>query len=133
MSDQFTEQLSPYLDGELDDLRRARLEAHLAGCADCAAVLADLRAIVAAAPAYRGREPEADLWPAIEGRMQSEGRKDGKTESREILTFRPPVLPSFRRFSLGQLLAASIAMAALSGASVWLDAVASFPPVATTG
>ena len=35
MSDQFTEQLSPYLDGELDDLRRVRLEAHLAGCADC--------------------------------------------------------------------------------------------------
>ena len=120
MSDQFTEQLSPYLDGELDDLRRARLEAHLAGCAECAAVLADLRAIVAAAPEYPGREPEADLWPEIEARLETERRKDGKTEGDDVLTFRPSVRPSVRRFSLLQLLAASIAMAALGSGSVWL-------------
>src|SRR5437867_4545898 len=100
MSDQFTEQLSPYLDGELDDLRRARLEAHLAGCAECAAVLADLRAIVAAAPEYPGREPEADLWPEIEARLETErrkdgrtteGRKDGKTEGDDVPTVRRSV------------------------------------------
>jgi Putative zinc-finger len=32
--------LSPYLDGELDDRRRAQLEQHLAGCARCAAEVA---------------------------------------------------------------------------------------------
>jgi putative zinc finger protein len=120
MSDQFTEQLSPYLDGELDDPRRARLEAHLAGCADCAAVLADLRAIVAAAPAYPGREPEADLWPGIEERLGSEGRRGGKADRAEVMPFLPSAVPPVRRFSLPQLLAASIAMAALSGGSVWL-------------
>jgi hypothetical protein len=120
MSDHFTEQLSPYLDGELDDLHRARLEAHLAGCADCAAVLADLRAIVAAAPQYPGREPARDLWAQIEARLETEGRNDGKTEGDDTLSFRPSVRPSVRRFSLPQLLAASIAMAVLSGGSVWL-------------
>ena len=128
MSDQFTEQLSPYLDGELDDLRRARLEAHLAGCAECAAVLADLRAIVAAAPEYPGREPARDLWPELEARLETErrkdgrtteGRKDGKTEGDDVPTVRRSVFPSFR-LSLPQLLAASIAMAALGSGSVWL-------------
>ena len=120
MSDHFTEQLSPYLDGELDDLRRARLEAHLAGCADCTAVLADLRAIVAAAPQYPGREPARDLWAQIEAGLETEGRKDGKTEGDDILSFRPSVRPSVRRFSLPQLLAASIAMAVVGAGGAWL-------------
>jgi anti-sigma factor RsiW len=50
MSDRFTEQLSPYLDGELDALAAARLEQHLGECLDCTRTLAELRAIVAAAP-----------------------------------------------------------------------------------
>jgi hypothetical protein len=120
MSDQFTDQLSAYLDGELDPVRRSRLTEHLAGCAECTEVLADLRAIVAAAPEYPGRAPARDLWPEIEARLGgTEGRKDGTTEG--VVPLRQPsVLPSFRRFSLGQLLAASIAMAAIGGGSVWL-------------
>jgi hypothetical protein len=124
MSDHFTDQLSAYLDGELDDLRRARLDAHLATCPECSAVLADLRAIVAAAPEYVGREPEADLWPGIEARLETDartqGRKDASSNDGTVFPLRPRAVASLRRFSLGQLLAASLVMAALGGGTVWL-------------
>ena len=69
MSDQYTNRLSAYLDAELDAGARARMEAHLAGCSECAALLADLRAIVTAAPVYAGRPPSRDLWNEIEARL----------------------------------------------------------------
>jgi len=117
MPDLYSEQLSAYLDGELDLARRRRLEAHLAGCADCAALLADLRAIVAAAPHYEGREPSRDLWGAIEPRL---GEAEVIPLSPDRLTARPSARPSSRRFSLPQLIAASFVMAALGGGAVWL-------------
>jgi anti-sigma factor RsiW len=114
MSDAFTNQLSAYLDGELDDLSRARLEAHLPGCGECAAVLADLRAIVSAAPHYQGRQPGRDLWFEIESRLgESEVVPIGSAGLRAVR-------PSSRRFSLRQLIAASIVMAAIGGGSAWL-------------
>ena len=36
------EQLSDYLDGELSPQAKAKVDAHLAGCAECRAVAADL-------------------------------------------------------------------------------------------
>ena len=113
MPDLYTDQLSAYLDGELDFARRRRLEAHLAGCAECSALLADLRAIVAAAPHYEGREPSRDLWGAIEARLD-------EAEVIPISTDRPTARPSVRRFSLPQLIAASFVMAALGGGATWL-------------
>ena len=113
MPDQFTGQLSGYLDGELDDLARARLETHLGECLDCARTLADLRAIVAAAPHYQGREPTRDLWQDIERRL----------DEAEVLplTSRPPAPPSSnRRFAWRHLIAASILMAAVGGSAVWI-------------
>jgi len=64
--DRFLHRLSEYLDGELDAAASADLERHVAGCADCGAALADLRALAARVPALRDREPARDLWPAIE-------------------------------------------------------------------
>ena len=37
--------LVAYLDGEVDEDERARIEAHLASCPDCAAALVELRAL----------------------------------------------------------------------------------------
>jgi hypothetical protein len=117
MADSFTNQLSAYLDDELDSASRNRLEAHLAGCPACAVVLADLRAIVAAAPHYAGREPGRDLWTSIESRLN-------EAEVVPIGISRPPVLPSSRpsaaRFGWTALIAASLAMAAVGGGAVWL-------------
>jgi anti-sigma factor RsiW len=45
---QAVELMSDYLDGVLDGRDRARLEAHLAGCAHCGEYLAQLRVSMAA-------------------------------------------------------------------------------------
>jgi anti-sigma factor RsiW len=42
---EYSNQLSPYLDGELDAGRRTVLEAHLRACADCDAELSELRGL----------------------------------------------------------------------------------------
>jgi hypothetical protein len=112
MCDRFNEQLSPYLDGELDDLSRARLETHLAECLDCTRMLAELRSIVAAAPEYTGRGPSRDLWMEIE-------RSLDEPEVVPIDVTRPAVPLSRRRFGWRELIAASIVMAAVGGGSVW--------------
>src|SRR5688572_7231629 len=114
MSDQFTGQLSAFLDGELDDLARARLETHLGECLDCTRTLADLRAIVAAAPHYQGREPARDLWQDIARRLDQAGVVP-------ITTGRPAVQPfSNRPFTWRHLSAASLLMAAVGGGAVWV-------------
>jgi anti-sigma factor RsiW len=46
--DHVSELLSPYVDGQVSPEERQRVEAHLASCAECAAELADLRALKAA-------------------------------------------------------------------------------------
>jgi len=124
MSDSFTTQLSAYLDGELDSISRSRLEAHLATCRECAAVLADLRAIVAAAPFYPGRSPSRELWGSIEagldqadvvpigGRPKADDGQGGRT----------------RRFGWPHLIAASLLMAALGGGGTWLALRNGAPP-----
>ena len=120
MADSFTNQLSAYLDDELDSALRNRLEAHLAGCPGCAVVLADLRAIVAAAPHYAGREPGRDLWTSIESRLdEAEVVPIGISRPPDRLTARPSARPS-ARFGWTALIAASLAMAAVGGGAVWL-------------
>lgn len=113
MSDLFADQLSAYLDGELTLGNRRRLEAHLESCPECSALLADLRAIVAAAPDYEGRAPRRDLWKDIEARLE-------EAAVIPIGVSRPPDLPTSRRFSWPQLIAASFVMAALGGGATYL-------------
>ena len=69
MSDQWMNQLSDYLDDELDQSQRIALEAHLAECAACTATLADLRRVVGRAHALDDRPPATDLWPGIATRI----------------------------------------------------------------
>lgn len=106
MTDHFTEQLSAYLDQELDAPMRARIESHLAGCGECRTVLDDLRDIVAAAPHYQGQAPERDLWAGIAQQL-------GGTE---VI----PLHPRRRHFGWRELIAASLLMAAAGGGATWL-------------
>ena len=103
MSDQWTERLSEYLDGELDETDRAALEAHLGSCAVCSDTLAGLRRVVLRARSLEDRPPSRDLWSGIADRIGAAPR------TRRRLTFSVP-----------QLLAAGIALAVLSGGSAWL-------------
>lgn len=106
----WSERLSAFLDGDLSAEEMAATEAHLRECVGCRAVLTDLQALVASAPGYAGRAPDRDLWPGI---------------ARAIDASRLVPLPARRatrthRFSLPQLIAASVAFAVLGGGSAWL-------------
>jgi len=120
--DEFTDQLSAYLDQELNAAARNRLEAHLAGCFECRAVLADLRDIVAAAPLYEGTPPAADHWPALAARLgeaEVVAFPTGRAP-RETVEARQEPRRHMLRFSLPELIAASIVMAAVGAGGAWL-------------
>ena len=108
MSDNWTARLSEYLDETLAPAERHALAAHLSGCAECTATLAELRRVVARAEALEDRPPRADLWPAIAKRIGA-----GQVVSLE---------PRRRRlsFTVPQLLAAGIALAVFSAGGAWL-------------
>ena len=110
MNDQWTNRLSEYVDGELDSSERAALEAHLATCGQCYATLGELRQVVTRAKSLEDSPPTTDLWTGIAREIRRE-----QTPARRVRLVR-------RRFSLtvGQLLAASIALVLLSGGSAWL-------------
>jgi hypothetical protein len=114
MNDQWTDRLSEYLDGELDNQERVALEAHLGGCAECRATLAELRQVVARAKGLEDRPPKADLWPGVAERIGS-----GK-----VVDLTAPPVPGRRArrfsFSVPQLIAASIVLVLLTGSGMWL-------------
>jgi hypothetical protein len=115
MSDQWTERLSEYLDGELPQSTRNELEQHLLQCAECEATLADIRRVVGRAGSLVDREPAHDLWPGI---AQAIGATPpGGTKAIPLASARRP-----RRwtFSLPQLAAASVGLMLMSGGAVWL-------------
>lgn len=107
MNDQWTNQLSDYLDDELDAGQRAALEAHLVTCAECRVTLDELRQVVARAKTLEDRLPATDLWSGIKPRL-TPGRRPGVNTARRW------------SFTIPQLLAASIALVLLSGGGVWL-------------
>jgi hypothetical protein len=102
MSDQWTDRLSEYLDGDLAEAETAALESHLDACATCRETLAGLRRIVVRARSLEDRPPSRDLWSGVATRI-------GAGPSRRRLSFSVP-----------QLLAAGIALAVLSGGGAWL-------------
>ena len=106
MSDQWTDRLSEYLDGDLEEAEKAALEAHLVTCAACRETLAGLRRIVVRARSLEDRPPSRDLWSGVAARI---GAGAGAGPGRRRLTFSVP-----------QLLAAGIALAVLSGGGAWL-------------
>ena len=109
MNDQWTDRLSEYLDGELDDAERMALEAHLATCVDCTAVLADLRRVVARAQALDDRPPARDLWSGIAERIGVSTDDLAQRRARRRLSFTVP-----------QLIAASVALVAVSAGAARL-------------
>jgi anti-sigma factor RsiW len=115
MSDQWTERLSEYLDGELEDGERVALESHLRSCAACSGIVGDLRRVVRRARTLKQRGPEHDLWPGIASRI---GATPPQADRAVDLASRR----SSRRwsFSLPQLAAAGIALMTISGGTVWM-------------
>lgn len=111
MTDTWTPRLSEYLDDELAAPERTALEAHLADCIECQAVLADLRRVLTGAHALTDRAVAAELWPGIAARIGASGA--------------PVVeLAAWRRrrvsFSLPQLAAAAALLLVVGGGAASL-------------
>ena len=70
--ERFEERLADYMEGDLHGADRAAMDAHVAGCAACGALVADLRGIVAGAAALPPIEPPASVWAGIESRIATE-------------------------------------------------------------
>ncbi|HKJ92254.1 MAG TPA: zf-HC2 domain-containing protein [Longimicrobiales bacterium] len=121
MSDRWTDRLSEYVDGELAPEERAALERHLAGCGECTATLAELRAVLARAAALEDRAPDVDLWPGIAARLEPRAvltRADTGGSVIDMAQRRPAARRRFA-FTLPQLAAAAVVLMLLTGVGVW--------------
>jgi anti-sigma factor RsiW len=65
----FDTALPDYLEGTLDNSRRASVERHLSGCVRCTSLLRDIENISKQAAALPDMVPSRDLWQGIEARI----------------------------------------------------------------
>jgi putative zinc finger protein len=123
MHEEWTDRLSDYLDGELSSDEQRAVESHLRGCAQCAAVLNDLKRVVAQARAAgeAARPPQGDLWAGIAERIDTRGRPDAAGPAGPLASVTAIHGRASRRiaFTLPQLAAAAIVVAAVSGGLAW--------------
>lgn len=69
--DVFAERLADLLERDVDEAARAALEAHALACADCGALLSDLRALRIDASNLPTLAPSRDLWDGISRRIDA--------------------------------------------------------------
>lgn len=69
--DAFAGSLMDYLEHDASVALRGEMDAHAAGCAQCAALLADFRAIAHDAAHLPVLEPSRDLWAGIAARIET--------------------------------------------------------------
>ena len=74
----YREAIAEFVDGTLDAAGQRELERHVAGCADCRALVADLKSIQAAAFTLERRDPPAHVWNAIRERAAAEPSPDAR-------------------------------------------------------
>ena len=96
--------LSDYVDGTLDERSRIEVEAHLASCERCRAVVADFSVIRQAALSLEPALPPAHVWTKLSAAFEAEQR------------------PSFHGwgFSWQQSLAASLVTLTLIASLAWI-------------
>jgi hypothetical protein len=119
MHEEWTDRLSDYLDGELSVEDGVAVEAHLRDCAHCSDVLNELKRVVARARAIVPRPPQADLWAGIAERIDAAGRSSAHPVEGTNLTMLPRRKPRRVAFTLPQLAAAALVVAAVSGGLAW--------------
>src|SRR6185503_9157190 len=70
----YRESIQELIDGTIGGIRRAELERHLAECAECRSLLADMETIRQTAESLDPLEPPDRVWLQIAGRLRQEGR-----------------------------------------------------------
>jgi len=113
--EEWTDQLSDYLDGELPAGAHGAVAEHLRSCASCAAVLNDLTRVVTRAQSVEARPPQADLWAGIANRIEIDGPA---AEPGLVIPFVGRGARHFT-FTLRQLAAAAAVLMAVSGGIAW--------------
>lgn len=83
------ELLVEYLDGGLEETAAAGVQAHLAGCARCAALRDALRATLALVHTDHVPEPAAGSWERFAGDVREKIRRAEETEGRRARAGRP--------------------------------------------
>ena len=127
LHEEWTDKLSDFLDDELTAEERYAVESHLQGCESCAAVLDELKQVVARARTLEPRPSRVDLWPGIAA--QIEQTQDRAASGASILPMRTRA--GWRvTFTLPQFAAASVLIAAMSGGLAW--SLRSRVPIAPT-
>jgi anti-sigma factor RsiW len=124
MHEQWTDQLSDYLDGELPGGEHDALVAHLGNCAECTAVLNDLKRVVQQAQTVKARPPHSDLWTGIAARLDHTPSRGESVVARFV-----PRQPRRFAFTLPQLSAAAALLVAVSGGAAWKLGQARVTPV----
>jgi hypothetical protein len=111
--EQFTDAIDDLVDETIGSSSRLELDAHLAGCPACRALVADFRRIRTTAGALERRTPPPHAWTAISARFRSETMQS----RRQRLT------------RWGQLAAAAVLLLTLGAATVyWLQTAGPVPP-----
>jgi hypothetical protein len=65
------DRLADYLEHDLDDATRMRIESHANRCPECGSLLADLRALQTSAGKLPQLAPSRDLWSGISERIET--------------------------------------------------------------
>lgn len=107
----FAERLMPYLEHETDEATRATIERHSLTCAECGALLADLRKLRIDSANLPKLQPSRDLWSGIAARIEAPvvsigggvGRHGDRGRERSI---------AMSRWMRGAMIAASLVAAA---------------------
>jgi len=109
--DGFAAALADYLEGDAPDAVRAAVEAHADDCAECSALLADLRAIPQEAAALPVLTPSHDLWSGISERIDA-----------RVLPMQrpaPQAVVQVRRFRMRPAVAAAALVVVTAGITHW--------------
>ena len=69
--DAFNDQLMAFLEGDLDDAARSAVERHARSCAECGALLTDLRGLRVEASQLPELSPSRELWAGIAARIEA--------------------------------------------------------------
>ncbi|MGH9386441.1 MAG: anti-sigma factor family protein [Vicinamibacterales bacterium] len=124
--DDLSNVLVDFIDGRLDPDAERAVERHLDSCADCRALVVDLRTIRAAAFMLDRHEPGPDVWKSLQERVAAEPAPRGRVLA----------LPATRAsWSVWFAAAAAIVLATLIGVLPFLrrDAQPVQPPEASAG
>src|SRR4051812_42872614 len=75
--DTLNEALVDLVDGRLDGAEQRDIERHLEACANCRALVEDMRSIRGAAFMLDRREPKAETWSTLQAAIALEPRPKG--------------------------------------------------------